>query len=33
MKAVGHPVAVDPDKKLLSIALKNDWTIILRKRA
>ena len=33
MKAVGHPVAVDPDKKLLSIALKNEWTIILRKRA
>ncbi len=33
MNAVGHPVAVDPDKKLLIIALKNDWTIILRKRA
>lgn len=33
MSAVGNPVAVDPDKKLLSIALKNDWTIILRNRA
>ena len=33
MKAVGHPVAVDPDKKLLRIALDKHWTIIARKRA
>lgn len=32
MNAVGHPVAVDPDKKLLRTALKNYWTIIVRKR-
>jgi len=33
MKAVGKPVAVDPDKKLLRIALKNNWPIIARNRA
>ena len=33
MKAVGHPIAVDPDKKLLHIALKNKWSIIARNRA
>ncbi len=33
MKAVGHPVAVDPDKKLLKIALKNGWPIMSRIRS
>jgi len=33
MKAVGHPVAVDPDKKLLRIALKNNWSIMSRNRS
>jgi len=33
MKAVGNPVAVDPDKRLLKIALKNSWTIMTRNRA
>jgi len=33
MKAVGHPIAVDPDKKLLRIALKNEWTIMSRNRS
>lgn len=32
MNAVGHPIAVDPDKKLLRIALKNKWPIIARNR-
>ncbi len=33
MKAVGHPIAVDPDKRLLKIALKNGWTIMSRNRS
>ncbi len=33
MKAVGHPIAVDPDKKLLKIALKNGWPIMSRTRS
>jgi putative phosphoserine phosphatase/1-acylglycerol-3-phosphate O-acyltransferase len=33
MNAVGFPIAVDPDKKLLRIALKNKWPIIARNRA
>lgn len=33
MKAVGHPIAVDPDKRLLRIALKNGWTIMSRNRS
>ncbi len=33
MNAVGFPVAVDPDKKLLRIALKKGWPIIARHRA
>ena len=33
MNAVGKPIAVDPDKKLLRIALKNKWPIIARNRA
>jgi HAD superfamily hydrolase (TIGR01490 family) len=33
MKAVGHPVAVDPDNKLLRIALKNGWPVMIRNRA
>ena len=32
MKAVGHPVAVDPDKRLLRIAIKKDWPILIRNR-
>lgn len=28
MEAVGHPVAVSPDKKLLKIALERDWQIL-----
>ena len=33
MNAVGHPIAVDPDKKLARIALRNGWPIIARNRA
>jgi HAD superfamily hydrolase (TIGR01490 family) len=33
MKVVGHPVAVDPDKGLLRIAMKNNWPIMARSRA
>jgi len=33
MKAVGNPVAVDPDRKLLRIARKENWTITLRTRS
>ncbi len=33
MEAVGHPVAVDPDKRLCRIAEKNNWEIMLRNRA
>jgi HAD superfamily hydrolase (TIGR01490 family) len=33
MKAVGHPIAVDPDKRLLKIAFKNGWTIMSRNRS
>lgn len=33
MKAVGHPVAVDPDKKLLRIAKKNNWPILVQNRS
>jgi putative phosphoserine phosphatase/1-acylglycerol-3-phosphate O-acyltransferase len=33
MNAVGHPVAVDPDKKLCRIALENKWPILVRDRA
>jgi putative phosphoserine phosphatase/1-acylglycerol-3-phosphate O-acyltransferase len=33
MNVVGFPIAVDPDKKLLRIALKNRWPIIARNRA
>ena len=29
MEAVGNPVAVSPDKKLLKIARRNDWSILL----
>ena len=29
MEAVGFPVAVSPDKKLLKIAKRNDWPILL----
>jgi HAD superfamily hydrolase (TIGR01490 family) len=32
MDAVGHPVAVDPDKRLLRIAQRNNWNILLRER-
>jgi HAD superfamily hydrolase (TIGR01490 family) len=33
MAAVGHPVAVDPDKRLSRIALRNNWPILIRDRA
>ncbi len=33
MKAVGNPVAVDPDKKLLKIAQRKKWTILIRSRS
>lgn len=33
MKEVGHPVAVDPDKRLLRTALHHNWKIIARSRA
>jgi HAD superfamily hydrolase (TIGR01490 family) len=33
MSAVGHPVAVDPDKKLLRIAQRKNWKILIRKRS
>lgn len=33
MNEVGFPIAVNPDKKLLSIALKKGWSIIVRRRA
>lgn len=33
MKAVGKPIAVDPDKKLLRIAKKNNWPIMVRLRS
>jgi HAD superfamily hydrolase (TIGR01490 family) len=33
MSAVGHPVAVDPDKKLCRIAIEKDWPILVRDRA
>jgi len=33
MKEVGNPVAVDPDKRLLKIALENSWPIMARSRA
>lgn len=33
MNAVGYPIAVDPDKKLVRIALKKGWPIIARNRA
>ena len=29
MEAVGHPVAVFPDKRLLNIARRNNWTILI----
>ncbi len=29
MEAVGFPVAVSPDKKLLKIANRNNWPILL----
>jgi len=32
MEAVGFPVAVSPDKKLLQIALSNQWPILVRDR-
>ena len=32
MEAVGHPVAVSPDKQLLKIARKNNWSILLQGR-
>jgi phosphoserine phosphatase len=28
LEAVGNPVAINPDKKLLKIAKKKDWTVI-----
>lgn len=33
MSTVGHPVAVDPDKRLCRIALKKGWPILIRHRA
>jgi HAD superfamily hydrolase (TIGR01490 family) len=33
MSTVGHPVAVDPDKRLCRIALRNNWPILVRDRA
>jgi HAD superfamily hydrolase (TIGR01490 family) len=33
MAVVGHPIAVDPDKRLCKIALANDWPILIRNRA
>ncbi|MCP4311002.1 MAG: HAD-IB family hydrolase [Bacteroidetes bacterium] len=33
MSAVGHPVAVDPDKRLLRVAQKKNWEILIRNRA
>jgi putative phosphoserine phosphatase/1-acylglycerol-3-phosphate O-acyltransferase len=33
MREVGFPVAVNPDKKLLGIALKKGWSVIVRRRA
>jgi len=33
MEAVGHPVAVDPDRELLKIARDRQWSILLRSRA
>jgi HAD superfamily hydrolase (TIGR01490 family) len=33
MAAVGHPVAVDPDRKLYGISLRNGWPVMLRNRA
>lgn len=32
MKAVGHPVAVSPDRKLLKIALDRKWQILVQDR-
>jgi HAD superfamily hydrolase (TIGR01490 family) len=32
MEAVGHPVAVDPDRRLLRIAQRRNWDILLRER-
>ncbi len=32
MKSVGHPVAVSPDKRLLKIARKHNWPILVRDR-
>ena len=32
MEAVGFPVAVDPDRRLLRIARQKDWEILLRER-
>jgi phosphoserine phosphatase len=29
MEAVGFPVAVSPDKRLMKIAKKNNWAILL----
>jgi len=29
MEAVGHPVAVSPDKRLMKIALRNNWSILV----
>jgi len=33
MSTVGHPVAVDPDKKLLRIAQRKNWEILVRLRS
>jgi putative phosphoserine phosphatase/1-acylglycerol-3-phosphate O-acyltransferase len=33
MESVGHPVAVDPEKRLYSYAMKKHWPILLRDRA
>jgi HAD superfamily hydrolase (TIGR01490 family) len=33
MSSVGHPVAVDPDKRLLRIAQKRNWPIMARNRS
>lgn len=32
MRAVGNPVAVSPDRKLLRIAISNQWPILVRDR-
>jgi len=33
MEAVGYPVAVDPDSRLLKLAVQKNWSILVRERS